>query len=131
MLKKKPPKYLIICPRQRKYDQTNQHLTINKYEIAQISNTGREKSIQFPVIHIDEHLTWKHHIQHINNKISRSLFVINKIENFLPKSTLQTLYFSLIYSQILYGITARDPAIHNNFNSSTFKLPKKSYSNNK
>ena len=35
--------YLIICPRQRKYDQTNQNLIINEYEIAQISSTGRKK----------------------------------------------------------------------------------------
>ena len=27
-------KYLIICPRQRKCDQTYQYLTINEYEIA-------------------------------------------------------------------------------------------------
>jgi len=40
------------------------------------------------------------------------------------KSTQQTLYFSLIHSQILYRITARGPAIHNNDNSSTFKHQK-------
>ena len=81
-------KYLITCPRQRKYDQTNQYLTINEYEIAQIGDTGREKSIQFLEIHIDEYLIWKYHIQHINNKISR---IINKVKNVLPKSLQQTL----------------------------------------
>ena len=33
-------KHLIICPRQRKYDKTNQHLTVSEYEIAQIGSTG-------------------------------------------------------------------------------------------
>ena len=42
--------YLIIYPRQRKYDKTNRHLTITEYEIAEIRSTGRSK-------HIDEHLT--------------------------------------------------------------------------
>jgi len=97
--------------KQRKYYQTNQNLTINKYEKAQIGCSGIEKSIQFLGIRTDEYLTWKYHIQHINNKISRSLFIISKVKTLLPKSTLQTLYFSLIYSRILYKITAWDPAI--------------------
>ena len=36
-----------------------------------------------------EYILMKYHIQHINNKISRSLFIINKVKNFLPKATLQ------------------------------------------
>ena len=65
-------KYLIILSRQRMHDQTNQHLTIIEYEIG---SSWREKSIQFLRIPIDEHLTWKYHIQQINNKTSGSLFI--------------------------------------------------------
>ena len=118
-------KYIIICPRQRKYDTANQHLNINGHEIAQIKGNGREKSIQFLGIHIDEHLTWKFHIQHIHTKISRTLFAINKAKHFLPKTALRTLYQSLIHSQLLYGITAWGPAIHTTNNNTTFKLQKK------
>jgi len=83
---------------------------------------GGGGSIQLLRIHIDEHLTWKYHIQHINNK--RRLFIINKVKNFLPKSTLQTLYFSLKHSRILYGITAWGPANHNNENNKTLTILK-------
>jgi hypothetical protein len=118
-------KYIIICPRQRKYNQTNLRLTINEHEITQVRSSGREKSIKFLGIHIDEHLTWKFHIQHINNKISRTLFAINKAKHLLPKMALHTLYFSLVHSQLLYGITAWGSAIHNNTNSKMFKLQKR------
>ena len=118
-------KYIIICPKQRKYNQTNQRLTINEQEITQIKSTGREKSIKFLGIHFDEHMTWKFHIQHINNKISRTLFALNKAKHFLPKLALHTLYYSLVHSQFLYGITAWGSAIHNNTNNKMFKLQKR------
>jgi len=33
---------------------------------------------------MDENLTWKHHLDHININLSRALFIINQVKNFLP-----------------------------------------------
>ena len=44
------------------------------------------------------------HFQNVCSKISRSNYIINKVKNILPKSSLRTLYSSLIQSYINYGI---------------------------
>ena len=58
------------------------------------------------VLNIDESLTWKYHVQNINNKVSRSLFSIKQAKNFLPLHSLKTLYYSLIQPLLTYGILA-------------------------
>ena len=35
-------RFLIICSRRRKYDQTDQHFTIKEYEITRIRSTRME-----------------------------------------------------------------------------------------
>ena len=53
---------------------------------------------------IDEHLTWKYHINSVNSKISKAIFSIKQTKNFLPTSSLLTLYNSLIHPHISYGL---------------------------
>ena len=55
---------------------------------------------------IDEHLSWKSHLSHVNSKMSRSLFAIKQVKHFLPTDSLRTLYFALIHPHISYGILA-------------------------
>ena len=89
----------------------------NKYTIPEhlslhidgtpISNVGRNSNvntIKFLGINFDENLTWKHHISFLCNKLSKSIYAINKVKNFLPHETLKSLYFSLIQSHLIYGI---------------------------
>jgi hypothetical protein len=45
---------------------------------------------------INENLSWKDHIQLIQNKISKNIGVIRRIRNNLSKQTLQMLYYALI-----------------------------------
>ena len=66
----------------------------------------RTNSHKFLGIHIDEHLTWKKHISHVNSKIAHSLFAIKQVQKTLPPSALRTLYFSLIHPHLIYGIHA-------------------------
>ena len=50
---------------------------------------------KFLGIIIDSKLNWVDHINHIKNKISKSIGIIYKIRNFLDKNTLQNLYYTL------------------------------------
>ena len=59
---------------------------------------------KFLGIHIDEHLSYKHHIEHIMSKISRSIGLLFKLNYFLPKNILVNLYNSLILPYFNYGI---------------------------
>ena len=65
----------------------------------------RTSSIKFLGIILDEHLTWDQHINSVCNKL-RSLFhVFFNIRRYLSKENIRTLYYTLIYSRIKYGLT--------------------------
>ena len=62
-------------------------LTIYRYiELATIV-MKRPRSFQD---YIDEHLTWKHHIVHVNTQVSIILFFITQIKYILPKDRMRT-----------------------------------------
>ena len=100
-------KYIVIRePYYDKSDITGLSLSINGVPLSQIGNAYGEKSTKFLGIYIDEFLTWNHHLTHINNKISRALFMIRQAKHFLPVASLRTLYFAMIHPHISYGILA-------------------------
>jgi len=81
-------------------------LKINGIPLSQIGNNFKEQSTKFLGIFIDESLSWKMHIKHINMKISRALFVIKQVKNIIPLDSLRTLYFATIHPHLSYGILA-------------------------
>ena len=102
----KKTKYIIFKPSIGSQNRVvnNQLLTINNQPIERISNTSENKSFNFLGIHVDENITWKHHINYICTKISRSNYIINKVKRIIPVSCLQTLYHSIIQCHLNYGI---------------------------
>ena len=74
-------------------------------------------STKFLGIIIDCNLSFKFHIEYLASKLSKSLGVMNKVKDFLPKKVMITLYNSLIKPYIGYGIEAY-------FNSSKSNLSK-------
>ena len=45
---------------------------------------------------MDKNLSWKYHIEHVLNKISKTVDMISKLKHFVPKHTLLNIYKSLI-----------------------------------
>ena len=62
------------------------------------------KCFSFLGIIIDQNLTWKDHINHIGNKISKTIGILNRLKHTLPKHTLKTIYDSLINTYLNYGV---------------------------
>jgi hypothetical protein len=62
--------------------------------------------IKYLGILIDKNLSWKHHIDVIATKISKSVGLIAKLRHFVPRSILINIYQSLIYPYLTYGIAA-------------------------
>ena len=58
--------------------------------------------VTFLGVDIDNKLTWKSHIQHICNKISKSIAILRTLKYSFPKHILIMIYMSLIYSYISY-----------------------------
>ena len=55
-------------------------------------------------LNIDKNLLWNAHTKAISAKMSSSLYILRQASNVLPKEVLKTLYYSLMYSKLQYGI---------------------------
>ena len=53
---------------------------------------------------IDDKLLWKDQINHINLKIRRGIGMLGRLKDLVAKSTLRTLYFSLIFLYLDYNL---------------------------
>ena len=73
-----------------------------EFENKQIKRTTH---IKFLGITIEENLTWNLHINEICNKLKRLFHIFYNIRDFLTKENVRTIYYTLIYSRIKYGIT--------------------------
>ena len=58
-------------------------------------------------VHLDDTVSFKHHISYVASWISRSIGIIAKLRHFLTLSQLRQLYYSIIYPYIyIYAILA-------------------------
>ena len=73
-------------------------LSVNGIQLERVS------CFNFLGIYIDETLSWKTHIDHIANKISKNCGILNCLKRYLPCNILRILYFSMINSHLQYGI---------------------------
>ena len=105
-LNPKKTKYILFRPLSSHCDTTGMNIHIGSSQLERIGSEFNEVSTKFLGLWIDEHLTWKHHIAHVNKKISRTLFAIKQVKYFLPINSLRTLYFALIHPHISYGLLA-------------------------
>ena len=63
----------------------------------------RENSLKFLGVILAEHLTWKKHIQLIENKVSENVGVLYKAIKLINSKCLRSIYFSFIHSYINYA----------------------------
>ena len=82
----------------RKVYDHNVTLLLNKKAIEQ------KTYVKYLGVLIDEHLNWKEQISQITKKISRSVGIICKLRNCMDVPLLRTIYYSLVYSHLNYGI---------------------------
>src|SRR6185436_10203146 len=73
-------------------------LVINNVVIMRVEN------IKFLGVWLDNKLDWKYHLKELYNSLNKYIGIFYKLSNFLPKSILKLLYYSIIHSKILYGI---------------------------
>ena len=60
-------------------------------------------SHNFLGIHVDCHLKWNTHIEHVCNKISKTIGILHKLKYTLPQNILILLYNALILPYLTYG----------------------------
>ena len=93
----KKSNYMTFQPRQKR-QKIDLSITLNNHKIDQV------KEVVFLGVILDEHLSWKPHISHVAGKLSKSIGIIYKSSFCLSRSSLITLYYSLIYPYLQYCI---------------------------
>ncbi len=53
----------------------------------------------------DEYLAFDDHIVNLCTKVSKSLFCINRVKNFVTQKTRKTLYSAMIHSHLVYCLS--------------------------
>jgi hypothetical protein len=99
-------KYIVIRPNTKQLNLNRYQLKINGTPLSRVGNNCKETAIKFLGIYIDECLTWKKHLAHVNTKIARAIYSIKQLKHVFPCNNLRTLYFALIHPHISYGILA-------------------------
>ncbi len=67
-------------------------------------NIERVTEFNFLGLTLDEHLTWKCHVNKIWNKISQCMGILNRLKHFLPIQTKILIYNSLVLWHLNCGI---------------------------
>lgn len=68
-------------------------------------NVSRVHSVSFLGLEIDDKLKFNNHIDKIMNKLNRSVGIMFKMAPLVPATLLKSLYFTLVYPHLTYGIT--------------------------
>ena len=100
---------MIFYPRQKKVN-VNVPLTLENTVIKKVTET------KFLGVLIDQHLSWKPHIDFVSKKISKSVGIIAKSRFYLSSQTLMTLYYSLVYPFLTYCNVAWSSTYCSNLN---------------
>lgn len=99
-------KYILFRKQNMTPNLNNLSLIIDNSEIERIGKDCKDNSFKFVGVHIDEFLSWKDHIKHVNSKLASSTFALSKVRNVLPEKTKLLIYNSLFRSHLEYCIIA-------------------------
>ncbi len=72
------------------------------HPIERIHGEGETKNFKLLGVLFDEFFTFDDHITHLCAKVSKSLFCINRVKNFVSQDTLKTLYSAMVHSHLVY-----------------------------
>jgi hypothetical protein len=70
-------------------------------------------------VYLEEHLTLNRHTDHVTAKLSKALYLINRVKHFVSCNSLRKLYFSLFHSHLLYCINILSCTSQTNINRIT------------
>lgn len=99
------------------FDRNKLSLNLNKTKIMLFVNCNMNIQVNIQIdgviidrVHenkflgviIDDRISWKSHINHVQSKLSISIAVLNKVKQVLDQKSLHMLYFSLVLPYLIY-----------------------------
>nr|CAH7732177.1 unnamed protein product [Callosobruchus chinensis]CAH7762423.1 unnamed protein product [Callosobruchus chinensis] len=85
------------------------HLKLNEGKTQKIKFSSNKRAdkcdpVKLLGIVLDSSLTWASHVDYLCAKLSSQIFALRQLKSCVDNSTLRTVYYSLIHSNILYGV---------------------------
>ena len=99
----KKTNYIIFHPYQKRI---NFNIRIKSYDGRTKTFFDLDDHVKYLGVIIDQHLSWKHHIDYIALKISRNIGIISRLRHFVLLKSLLSIYNPLLSSYISYGLIA-------------------------
>jgi hypothetical protein len=78
----------------------NKDLTLLGQSIQRVHDNGTEKFFKIVDVHLDEQLTWKHHIDKVKTRVAQPTALICRNKKFLPKPIIILLSKALVMSRL-------------------------------
>ena len=97
-------KFMTFHPFNKNFPKLN--LRIENHDIEQVD------TFDYLGITLDQHLTWKPHIEKVSKKISKVISILSYLKHFIPSQILVTIYNSLILPHLTYGLLLWAPKIN-------------------
>ena len=78
---------------------------ITKYLNFRISGqkSNVSNNVRYLGIEIEQHLDWNVHVKNVVPKLNRTIGILSKIQHYVPKFLLKTIYYSLFNSYLIYA----------------------------
>jgi len=76
------------------------NISINNHIISKVDN------LKYLGVVLDNKLTWNSHIAQVKKQISQACGASTRLRHYLPINSLITVYYSLVFSHLQYGISS-------------------------
>ena len=113
--------YMVFHPKRVRIE------TVNDEYVLLIGNEtiNEVPSVKFLGLYLDRNLEWTEHFKILHRKLGRANYLLNSVKNIIPKKIMRTLYHSLFYSHMMYGLFLWGPSMLSCNKNKLFKAQKK------
>ena len=82
--------------------ESTHELLLQNINILRVHDEGTETSFKLVGVHLDEGLTFKHHVKHVHKKIIGMTALLSRSKQTLPSKMKKILFHSLVQSHLQY-----------------------------
>ena len=95
-------KFMVFGPQNSSALSQNFNIHINNIKIEQCGRKGKQTSVKFLGLLLDEHLSWRPQVLSVCNKIKKGIFALNQMKKFMSVDSLTMIYSTLISCHLNY-----------------------------
>ena len=98
------------------FNNENENDTDKIRYLGYINQNSDIPAVKFLGVYIDSQLNFKYHIEYLRKKVSRNMYIINRVKHFLCEKSLVTLFHSFINSHLLFCLPAWSCGLESSIN---------------